>query len=54
MVSDLLHDLDMYKSMGLDGIHLMALRELAEKLTKLLSIIYQQFWLTGRSKKTGG
>ncbi|KAK4833053.1 hypothetical protein QYF61_027555, partial [Mycteria americana] len=33
--------------MGLDGIHPRVLRELAEVLIKLLSIIYQQSWLTG-------
>ncbi|KAK4825828.1 LOW QUALITY PROTEIN: hypothetical protein QYF61_002951 [Mycteria americana] len=33
-------------SMGPDGIHPRALRELAEVLTKALSILYQQSWLT--------
>ena len=33
--------------MGPDGIHLIALRELAEELAKTLSIIYWQSWLTG-------
>ncbi|GAB0179390.1 mitochondrial enolase superfamily member 1 [Grus japonensis] len=47
MVSDLLHHLDTHRSMGLDGIHPRVLRELAEVLTKPLSIIYQQSWLTG-------
>ncbi|KAK4827789.1 hypothetical protein QYF61_021742 [Mycteria americana] len=47
MVSNLLHHLDTHKSMGLDGIHPRVLRELAEVLTKPLSIIYQQSWLTG-------
>ncbi|GAB0203730.1 mitochondrial enolase superfamily member 1 [Grus japonensis] len=37
----------MHKSMGPDGIHPRVLRELVEVLTKPLSIIYQQFWLTG-------
>ncbi|GAB0186016.1 mitochondrial enolase superfamily member 1 [Grus japonensis] len=46
VVSDLLHHLDMHKSMGLDGIHPRVLRELVEVLTKLLSIIHQQSWLT--------
>ncbi|GAB0207631.1 ubiquitin carboxyl-terminal hydrolase 4 [Grus japonensis] len=46
MVSDLLHHLDTHKSMGPDGIHPRALRELAEALTKPLSIIYQQSWLS--------
>ncbi|KAK4823255.1 hypothetical protein QYF61_000222 [Mycteria americana] len=47
MVSDLLHRLDTHKSIGLDGIHPRVLRELAEMLTKPVSIIYQQSWLTG-------
>ncbi|KFO89617.1 hypothetical protein N320_02389, partial [Buceros rhinoceros silvestris] len=47
MVSDILHHLDAHKPMGPDGIHPRVLRELAEVLTKPLSIIYQQSWLTG-------
>ncbi|KAK4833083.1 LOW QUALITY PROTEIN: hypothetical protein QYF61_027745 [Mycteria americana] len=47
MVSDLLHHLDIQKSMGPDVIYLRVLKELAEVLTKHLSIIYQQSWLTG-------
>ncbi|KFQ88792.1 hypothetical protein N337_06544, partial [Phoenicopterus ruber ruber] len=47
MVSDLLRHLDTHKSMGPDGIHPRVLKELAEVLTKPLSIIYQQSWLTG-------
>ncbi|GAB0181668.1 hypothetical protein GRJ2_000632100 [Grus japonensis] len=47
MVSDLLYHLDTHKSMGPDGIHPKVLRELAEVLAELLSIIYQQAWLTG-------
>ncbi|KAK4813923.1 hypothetical protein QYF61_002993 [Mycteria americana] len=46
MVSDLLHHLDTHKSMGPDGIHPRVLRELAEVLTKPLSILHQQSWLT--------
>ncbi|PKU39375.1 rna-directed dna polymerase from mobile element jockey- hypothetical protein [Limosa lapponica baueri] len=46
MVSDLLCHLSTHKSMGSDGIHPRVLRELVEVLTKPLSIIYQQSWLT--------
>ncbi|KFV90098.1 hypothetical protein N327_01950, partial [Fulmarus glacialis] len=46
MVSDLLHHLDTHKSMRPDEIHPRVLRELAEVLTKPLSILYQQSWLT--------
>ncbi|KAK4811280.1 hypothetical protein QYF61_023332 [Mycteria americana] len=47
MVSDLLHHLDTHKSMGPDEIHPRVLKELVEVLTKPLSILYQQSWLTG-------
>ncbi|KAF1618604.1 UNVERIFIED_CONTAM: putative RNA-directed DNA polymerase from transposon X-element, partial [Eudyptes robustus] len=47
MVSDLLRHLDTHKSMRPDGIHPKVLRELPDVLTKPLSIIYQQSWLTG-------
>ncbi|KAK4824623.1 hypothetical protein QYF61_016929 [Mycteria americana] len=47
MVSDLLHHLDTHKSMGPHEIHPRVLKELADVLTKPLSIIYQQSWLTG-------
>ncbi|KAF1590602.1 UNVERIFIED_CONTAM: hypothetical protein FQV16_0005669, partial [Eudyptes robustus] len=48
MVSDLLHHLDTHRPMGPDGIHPRVLRELAEVLTKPLSTLYQQSWLTGQ------
>ena len=47
IVSELLHYIDIHKSMGPDGIHPRVLKELAGVLAKLLSIIYQQCWLTG-------
>ncbi|KFQ35423.1 hypothetical protein N332_01631, partial [Mesitornis unicolor] len=47
VVSELLHHLDVHKSMGPDGIQPRVLRKLAEVLAKPLSIIYQQSWLTG-------
>ncbi|GAB0186519.1 mitochondrial enolase superfamily member 1 [Grus japonensis] len=47
MVSNLLHHLNTHKSMGPDGIHPRVLGEMAEGFTKPLSIVYQQFWLTG-------
>ncbi|NXG02903.1 RTXE polymerase, partial [Sakesphorus luctuosus] len=46
-VTDLLSQLDPHKSMGPDGIHPRVMRELAEELTKPLSIIFQQSWLSG-------
>ncbi|KFZ46674.1 hypothetical protein N321_10429, partial [Antrostomus carolinensis] len=46
-VRDLLSQLDIHKSMGPDGVHSRILRELAEVLTRPLSIIYQWSWLTG-------
>ncbi|KAK4832341.1 hypothetical protein QYF61_021870 [Mycteria americana] len=48
MVSDLLQHLDTHKSMGPDEIHPRVLKELADVLTKPLSIMYQQSWLTGK------
>ncbi|KAJ7414465.1 hypothetical protein BTVI_41005 [Pitangus sulphuratus] len=39
--------LDPHKSMGPDGIHPRVMRELAEELSKPLSIISQQSWLSG-------
>ncbi|RMC17379.1 hypothetical protein DUI87_05960 [Hirundo rustica rustica] len=46
MAGELLHHLNTHKSMELDGINPRVLRELAEQLTKQLSVIYQQVWQT--------
>lgn len=45
-VSDLMSHLDSHKSLGPDGICPRVMRKLAGGLTKPLSIIYQQPWLT--------
>ncbi|KAJ7427272.1 hypothetical protein WISP_08597 [Willisornis vidua] len=37
-----------HKSMGPDGIHPRVMRELVQELSKPLSIIYQQSWLSGK------
>ncbi|KFO85530.1 hypothetical protein N320_05067, partial [Buceros rhinoceros silvestris] len=46
-VNKLLHQLDVPKSMGPDGIHPRVLRELVKVLTKSLPMFYQQSWLMG-------
>ncbi|KFO64936.1 RNA-directed DNA polymerase from mobile element jockey, partial [Corvus brachyrhynchos] len=46
-VRNLLSYLDAHKSMGPDGIHPRVMRELADELAKVLSIIYHQSWCTG-------
>lgn len=52
-VSDLLHHLDRQKSVGPDMIHPRVLRELVEVLIEVLSIIYQQSWLSGEVPLAG-
>ena len=47
MVLDLLRKLDAHKSVGPDGLHPGALRELVDVVAKPLSIILRQSWLTG-------
>ncbi|RMC16268.1 hypothetical protein DUI87_08483 [Hirundo rustica rustica] len=46
-ISDLLHHLDIEKTVGPDVIHPRVLRKLTEVLTEPLSIFYQQSWLAG-------
>ncbi|PKU43345.1 hypothetical protein llap_6347 [Limosa lapponica baueri] len=47
-VKELLSELDTHKSMGPDGMHPRALRELAEVIAELLSIIFKRSWRTGK------
>lgn len=47
LVQDLLLQLDTYKSMGLEGIHLKVIREMANVITRPLSIIFPQLWESG-------
>ena len=53
MVSDLLHHSDTHRSLGPDGIHPRARRELAAALTEPTTIICHQSWLTGEVPTDG-
>ena len=40
--------LDEFKSLGMDGVHPRVLKELAEVGAELLSIIFEESWLSGK------
>jgi len=44
LVCELLQDLDPYKLMDPDSIHLRVLRQLADVIVRLLSIIFEKLW----------
>ncbi|PKU44434.1 rna-directed dna polymerase from mobile element hypothetical protein [Limosa lapponica baueri] len=47
IIRDRLYQLNVHKSMGLDGVHLRVLKELADVMAGPLSIIYQRYWESG-------
>ncbi|KFV88061.1 RNA-directed DNA polymerase from mobile element jockey, partial [Struthio camelus australis] len=50
-VRDHLGKLDIHKSMGPDGMRPRVLRELADIIARLLSIIFERTWRTGEVPK---
>jgi len=47
-VRDQLRNLKVHRSMGSDEMHLWVLRELVHEVAKLLSIIYEKSWQSGK------